>query len=100
MLDRLKRTAAALTSPSGLRCSFCGKDKDEVQKLIAGPAVYICDACVNACNSILADDARAWHSEIAEGAERTDVPNGETEQRSNLISIRVFPLSSEIGPVC
>ncbi|PYQ62716.1 MAG: hypothetical protein DMF58_00990, partial [Acidobacteria bacterium] len=29
-----------------LRCSFCNKSEDEVEKLIAGPNVYICDACV------------------------------------------------------
>ena len=32
-----------------LRCSFCGKSRDEVRKLIAGPTVYICDECVNLC---------------------------------------------------
>ena len=83
MFDRLKRTAAALTSPSGLRCSFCGKTKDDVKKLIAGPAVHICDACVDACNSILADDAGARQSEIGESAEKAMFRNGETEQLSN-----------------
>lgn len=39
-----------------LRCSFCGKSKDEVRKLIAGPGVFICDECVELCNDILADD--------------------------------------------
>jgi ATP-dependent protease Clp ATPase subunit len=29
-----------------LRCSFCGKSEDDVQKLVAGPQVYICDECV------------------------------------------------------
>jgi hypothetical protein len=32
-----------------LRCSFCDKSQHEVQKLIAGPAVYICEACVDLC---------------------------------------------------
>ena len=39
-----------------LRCSFCGKRRDEVRKLIAGPTVYICDECVNLCNDIIAED--------------------------------------------
>lgn len=39
-----------------LRCSFCGKSRDEVRKLIAGPTVYICDECVNLCNDIIAED--------------------------------------------
>jgi hypothetical protein len=36
-----------------LRCSFCGKPDSQVGKLIAGPKVFICDACVGVCNKIL-----------------------------------------------
>jgi ATP-dependent Clp protease ATP-binding subunit ClpX len=36
-----------------VRCSFCGKTRDEVKKLIAGPSVYICEECVDLCNEIL-----------------------------------------------
>jgi ATP-dependent Clp protease ATP-binding subunit ClpX len=39
-----------------LRCSFCGKSRDEVTKLIAGPTVYICDECINLCNDIIAEE--------------------------------------------
>jgi len=39
-----------------LKCSFCGKGQDEVKKLIAGPAVYICNECVDLCNEIMADE--------------------------------------------
>jgi ATP-dependent Clp protease ATP-binding subunit ClpX len=35
-------------------CSFCRRDDRTVEKLIAGPAVYICDRCVELCNRILA----------------------------------------------
>jgi ATP-dependent Clp protease ATP-binding subunit ClpX len=35
------------------RCSFCGKRKDQVEKLIAGPGVCICDECVGLCKDIL-----------------------------------------------
>ncbi|MSP16562.1 MAG: ATP-dependent Clp protease ATP-binding subunit ClpX [Myxococcales bacterium] len=34
-------------------CSFCGKRRREVRKLISGPRVFICDACVGLCNDIL-----------------------------------------------
>ena len=34
-------------------CSFCGKSKAEVKRLIAGPGVYICDACVGVCREVL-----------------------------------------------
>ena len=34
-------------------CSFCGKSHAEVKKLIAGPGVYICDACIHVCKGVL-----------------------------------------------
>ncbi len=39
-----------------LYCSFCGKSQNEVRKLIAGPAVYVCDECVELCNDIIRDE--------------------------------------------
>jgi ATP-dependent Clp protease ATP-binding subunit ClpX len=39
-----------------LFCSFCGKSQTEVRKLIAGPAVYICDECVALCNEIISEE--------------------------------------------
>ncbi len=41
-----------------LTCSFCGKSQEEVKKLIAGPAVYICDECIELCNDIIAEETR------------------------------------------
>lgn len=38
-----------------ISCSFCGKTQDEVQRLIAGQGVYICNECVELCQSILDD---------------------------------------------
>ena len=40
-----------------LRCSFCGKMQNQVQRLIAGPGVCICNECVELCQSVLDDDA-------------------------------------------
>jgi len=40
-----------------LRCSFCGKRRDQVRKLIAGPNVYICVECVELCNEIISEDS-------------------------------------------
>ena len=37
-----------------LKCSFCGKDQEHVNKLIAGPGIYICDECVALCVEIVA----------------------------------------------
>src|SRR5688500_14467691 len=39
-----------------LQCSFCGKSRKEVKKLIAGPTVYICDECIALCNDIIAEE--------------------------------------------
>jgi ATP-dependent Clp protease ATP-binding subunit ClpX len=39
-----------------LYCSFCGKSQHEVRKLIAGPAVFVCDECVDLCNDIIRDE--------------------------------------------
>lgn len=36
-----------------VRCSFCGKSRDEVNRLVAGPGVYICDGCVKLCNQVI-----------------------------------------------
>ncbi|MGK9147290.1 ATP-dependent Clp protease ATP-binding subunit ClpX [Plantibacter flavus] len=47
-----------------LKCSFCGKSQKQVQQLIAGPGVYICDECVELCNEIIAE-------RLAEASEET-----------------------------
>ena len=38
-----------------VRCSFCGKTQEQVDKLIAGPGVYICDECIELCMGIIDD---------------------------------------------
>ena len=40
-----------------LKCSFCGKNQDQVKRLIAGPGVYICDECIELCSEIIADES-------------------------------------------
>ena len=40
-------------NPKNLLCSFCGKQQHEVKKLIAGPAVFICNECVTLCVDIV-----------------------------------------------
>ena len=53
-------------APKSVRCSFCGKSQENVRKIVAGPGVYICDECVELCNSIieaeLYDDEKAGYS--------------------------------------
>jgi ATP-dependent Clp protease ATP-binding subunit ClpX len=53
-----------------LFCSFCGKNQKEVKKLIAGPAVYICDECIQLCSEIIAEESE----KETEGIESTLIP--------------------------
>ncbi|MBT5248146.1 MAG: ATP-dependent Clp protease ATP-binding subunit ClpX, partial [Microbacteriaceae bacterium] len=55
----------ARTGESGelLKCSFCGKSQKQVQQLIAGPGVYICDECVELCNEIIDERQMETQSE-------------------------------------
>ena len=61
-----------------LKCSFCGKSQKQVQQLIAGPGVYICDECVELCNEIIEE-------RLAEAGEETssefDLPEAEGDLR-------------------
>jgi len=50
-----------------LTCSFCGKEQEEVKKLIAGPAVYICDECIELCKDIIAEEAQLEEAPLANG---------------------------------
>ncbi|MYA32681.1 MAG: ATP-dependent Clp protease ATP-binding subunit ClpX [Gemmatimonadales bacterium] len=58
-----------MPSDKHLRCSFCGKSKDAVQKFISGPNVYICNECISLCNEILAEE-----EEREQGGRFTEIP--------------------------
>jgi ATP-dependent Clp protease ATP-binding subunit ClpX len=47
-----------------LVCSFCGKNQEEVKKLIAGPSVYICDECIGLCNEIIAEEYEKEEAQV------------------------------------
>ncbi len=53
-----------------LYCSFCGKNQNDVKKLIAGPAVYICDECIQLCGEIITEE----NGKDASGAEVNIIP--------------------------
>jgi hypothetical protein len=46
-----------------IRCTFCGKLEHDVDKVIAGPGVYICNECVDLCNGILAEAAQSTEAQ-------------------------------------
>jgi ATP-dependent Clp protease ATP-binding subunit ClpX len=48
-----------------LFCSFCGKNQKEVKKLIAGPAVYICDECIQLCSEIIEEESEKEAGELS-----------------------------------
>jgi hypothetical protein len=54
LIDREKQT-------NKLYCSFCGKSQDEVARLIAGPAIFICDECVELCLLIIKGKSEEDH---------------------------------------
>ncbi len=70
-------TSAAATAVQ-LCCSFCAKPGSEVEKVIAGPGVYICNECVELCNGIL----RSEQSEpISSDARRSAWEDGMTDEQ-------------------
>ena len=47
------------------KCTFCGKSRHMVESLIAGPPhIYICNECVELCNSILAEESRRGREHV------------------------------------
>ena len=59
-------TDISTTDEKLLFCSFCGKNQNEVKKVIAGPSVYICDECVSLCNDIIKEDLESKEVENSE----------------------------------
>jgi hypothetical protein len=62
-------SAAGMQDPSPqakiLYCSFCGKSQHDVSKLVAGPAVYICNECIDLCTDVIDEQLR----QLSEGNE-------------------------------
>ena len=81
---------------NGLYCSFCGKDQSIVKKLIAGPAVYICDECVQLCSEVLQDqeikDSKKRYKEFTprQIKEKLDAYVIEQELAKKIFSVAVY----------
>lgn len=56
--ERSGRMAKKTPRANDYFCSFCGKSQDEVNKIIAGPDVFICDECVELCKSIIDEEMK------------------------------------------
>lgn len=70
-----------------LRCSFCGKTQNEVDKLIAGEGVYICNECVRLCTDIIDEEDDATQGEGLPAA---------TGRSEGLIALETLPTPIEI----
>ena len=46
------------SSKAEIRCSFCGKRADQVEKIVTGPGVHICNECIKLCNEVLMEDGK------------------------------------------
>ena len=59
-----------------LHCSFCGKEQDEVNKLIAGTSGYICNECIELCHDMLLNEEHGEEaeSEDAEATKEQELP--------------------------
>ena len=79
-----------------LFCSFCGKNQSEVRKLIAGPAVYICDECIQLCSEIIEEESEkdskdTGHAMVPkEIKERLDGYVIEQEAAKKVLSVAVY----------
>ncbi len=60
-------------SENSVRCSFCGKNREDVRRMVSGPGVFICDECVEQCSAIISetweDDREATSSPVLKPAE-------------------------------
>ena len=62
------------TTPTAIRCSFCGKTAEGTLKIITGPGVHICGECVNMCNSLLSGVDPSTVEASPAGVPATDLP--------------------------
>jgi ATP-dependent Clp protease ATP-binding subunit ClpX len=83
-------------SGNSLFCSFCGKEQSVVKKLIAGPAVYICDECVRLCDKLLEEEKKGGTKELQqrltpkEIKEKLDEYMIEQETAKKILSVAVY----------
>ena len=57
------------TENDSIKCSFCGKSRSEVDRILAGPGVYICNECIEVCKEILEDNPVAADVEVDRAVE-------------------------------
>jgi|APSaa5957512576_1039674.scaffolds.fasta_scaffold18898_3 hypothetical protein len=91
-----------------VECAFCGKPKDEVSVLIAGPTAMICNECVSLCVSVIGDhmaaQAQDTLAESTEGAPGEDLTEHLTDEqkalREEILAVYAVMKKNTTGPVC
>jgi len=81
---------APAATATAVRCSFCGKPSSDVEKLIAGPGVFICNECIRLCNEILLTEQQK-----PSGSE-TELPDWE-ESASDEQLLDLLPRIAAVG---
>ena len=83
-------------SNDNLFCSFCGKNQKEVNKLIAGPAVYICDECIQLCSEIIDEETEKGSKGIEQSFTPKEIKNIlddyviEQDQAKKILAVSVY----------
>lgn len=66
-----------------IRCSFCGKKQEQVERIIAGPSAYICNECIQLCLSILEGEEERAERPLEAG--RSDIHDIPTPQEIHAV---------------
>ena len=75
-----------MPSDKGIRCSFCGKRQEQVKRMMSGPNnVYICNECVDLCNSLIREDLYESGARFDHDPEKLPTPKEIKEYMDNYI---------------
>ncbi|MBO4419499.1 MAG: ATP-dependent Clp protease ATP-binding subunit ClpX [Oscillospiraceae bacterium] len=75
-----------LAEGKSIRCSFCGKRQEQVKRMMSGPNnVYICNECVDLCNSLIREDLYETENRFAHDPEKLPTPREIKEYMDNYI---------------
>jgi ATP-dependent Clp protease ATP-binding subunit ClpX len=75
-----------MPSDKGIRCSFCGKRQEQVKRMMSGPNnVYICNECVDLCNSLIREDLYETENRFSHNPEKLPTPKEIKEYMDNYI---------------
>lgn len=82
-----------------LSCAFCGKSQREVEKLIAGPNVFICDECVGLCDQILAGELSREHGRATSPESARGILGSLVEQVARVAELLLASATYEGSPL-